>query len=163
MIYVLFYFSYIIPTIRYGTAIKPSERAVPTKVFAVMGALDAISSIMQLFAFTYISSGALLVLLLQAAIPVSMVVSKVLLKTTYQSYHHVGALLVIGGLVVSLLPELEKHADGGANNQLVWAGVLIASCIPMALGAVYKEMALGQHDMNVMYLNGWVGLFQFLF
>ncbi len=29
--------------------------------------------------------------------------------------------------------------------------------------AVYKEKALGRHNMNGMYLNGWVAMFQFIF
>jgi drug/metabolite transporter (DMT)-like permease len=136
-LYILFYFSYIIPTIRFGTAITAEERTVNKRIFATMGALDAVAGIMQLFAFTYISSGALLVLLLQAAIPVSMLISKIMLKTEYKSYHYVGAVLVIGGLVVSLLPQLQHHDDNSGSNQLLWAGVLIASCIPMALGYSY--------------------------
>lgn len=36
------------------------------------------------------------------------------------------------------------------------------SCIPMCLSSVYKEKALGDDDMDVIYLNGWVAVFQFL-
>ena len=41
-----------------------------------------------------------------------------------------------------------------------WDQVL--SCIPMCLSSVYKEKALGDDDMDVIYLNGWVAVFQFL-
>ena len=161
VVYLVFYFAYILPTIRWGTAISRAERAVSWKVFAVMGGLDAIASIMQTFAFNYIASGALLILLMQSAIPVSMVVSKVWLKTQYKVFHYLGALVVIGGLVVVLLPKLLHPAAG--SNELVWCGVLVGSCIPMALNAVYKEKALGRHNMNGMYLNGWVAFYQFWF
>jgi hypothetical protein len=65
IIYIFFYWSYNLPVIWWGTAITPEELKVPKRIFAIMGVLDAVSSVMQMFAFTYISSGALLVLLLQ--------------------------------------------------------------------------------------------------
>lgn len=38
----------------------------------------------------------------------------------------------------------------------------VLSCIPMCLSSVYKEKALGDDDIDVIYLNGWVAVFQFL-
>ena len=38
----------------------------------------------------------------------------------------------------------------------------VLSCIPMCLSSVYKEKALGDDDMDVVYLNGWVAVFQFM-
>lgn len=38
----------------------------------------------------------------------------------------------------------------------------VLSCIPMCLSSVYKEKALGDDDMDVIYLNGWVAVFQFM-
>lgn len=32
----------------------------------------------------------------------------------------------------------------------------------MCLSSVYKEKALGDDDIDVIYLNGWVAVFQFL-
>lgn len=40
--------------------------------------------------------------------------------------------------------------------------VQVLSCIPMCLSSVYKEKALGDDDMDVIYLNGWVAVFQFM-
>lgn len=59
-----FSFAYIIPMVRYGSSITPEQTRVPKKVFAVMGALDALSGIMQIFASTYLG-GSLLILLAQ--------------------------------------------------------------------------------------------------
>jgi CRT-like, chloroquine-resistance transporter-like len=39
--------------------------------------------------------------------------------------------------------------------------VMIASCVPMALSSVYKEIALGEAELDPIYLNGWVAVFQF--
>lgn len=32
--------------------------------------------------------------------------------------------------------------------------VLVASCLPMALSSVYKEIALGESELDPIYLNG---------
>jgi hypothetical protein len=37
------------------------------------------------------------------------------------------------------------------------------SVIPGVFSNVYKEKALGEMDIDVVYLNGYVSLFQFLF
>lgn len=59
-----FSFAYIIPMKRYGSAITPEQTKVPKKVFAVMGALDGLCGIMQIFASTYLG-GSLIILLSQ--------------------------------------------------------------------------------------------------
>lgn len=50
--------------LRYGNAITPEQTSVPKRVFAVMGALDGLSGIMQIFASTYLG-GSLIILLTQ--------------------------------------------------------------------------------------------------
>ena len=54
----------------------------------------------------------------------------------------------------------------------VWSLVLIASCIPLTLSTVYKQVALGNFDNNnirqqppldPVFLNGWISVYQFLF
>jgi len=78
------------------------------------------------------------------------------------------------GIVVVLIPEFMKKADAGggdvmaqptkdSSNQGFWIGVQMVSIIPGVFSNVYKEKALGELDIDVTYLNGWVSLFQFLF
>lgn len=59
-----FSFAYILPMQRYGSSITVEQTSVPKKVFAVMGALDGLSGIMQIFASTYLG-GSLIILLTQ--------------------------------------------------------------------------------------------------
>ncbi|KAJ1630841.1 hypothetical protein T492DRAFT_1116161 [Pavlovales sp. CCMP2436] len=75
-------FAYILPMILAGR-ISKAERQIPQSVFIVMGALDSITGIMQLFATNFIASGSLLILLQQASIPLSMLISRVTLDTRY--------------------------------------------------------------------------------
>jgi len=44
----------------------------------------------------------------------------------------------------------------------IWCFVMILSCVPMTLSSVYKEKSLGEQEIDVVYLNGWVAVFQFL-
>jgi len=154
-VYIPVCFAYIIPMAYYGY-IPPEQFEVPKRKFAVMGALDAMAGIMQIFGATYLP-GPLIILLLQAAIPVTMIISKYLLAAQYNKYQYAGALTVAGGIMVVLGPQL----TGGGS--IIWAIVLILSTVPMALSSVYKEIALGETELDAVYLNGWVAVFQFLF
>lgn len=149
--------------IKYGSAITWDQRSIPKRKFAVMGGLDSISGIMQVFAATYLG-GSLIILLGQAAIPVSMVISRVLLNTKYSLYQYVGAVVVSVGLLIVLGPSLSGNSGGGGDAHAIvfWSVVMIVSCVPMCLSSVYKEKALGEAELDPVYLNGWIAVFQLL-
>lgn len=65
------------------SSITPEQRAIPKHKFAVMGFLDSVAGIMGVFAVNYISNAAVIVLLQQAAIPISMLISKLFLGARY--------------------------------------------------------------------------------
>ena len=94
---------------------------------------------MQIFSATYLP-GPLLILLGQAAIPVSMIISRYLLAAKYNRFQYVGALIVACGIITVLAPALVNGQSGG--NLVLWSCVMIASTVPMALSSVYKEIAL---------------------
>lgn len=152
---------YIIPAIRMGK-ISARERAIPQRVWCTMGALDSIAGIMQTFATTYITSGALIVMLSQSAIPISMIISKLFLRTKYAVYHYCGAVVVCCGLAVVLVPQFLQPSPG-SHNEGLWVAVMILSCIPMSFSSVYKERSLGDDDVDVIYLNYWVAVYQLAF
>lgn len=72
-----------VPSIHTRSAITPAQRAIPKFKFAVMGLLDSVAGIMGVFAVNYINNAAMIVLLQQAAIPISMSISKMFLGATY--------------------------------------------------------------------------------
>jgi drug/metabolite transporter (DMT)-like permease len=129
---------------------------MPKKPFLVMGTLDAIAGIMQIFSSTYLP-GPLIILLSQAAIPVSMVISKYMLKAQYNMYQYFGALVVVAGIMTVLAPTLS------GSGSVLWAIMMILSTVPMALSSVYKEIALGETELDPIYLNGWIAVFQLMF
>lgn len=161
-IYVPVSFAYIIPMQLWGNAISKEQTQIPKYKFAVMGALDCVASAMQIFAVNYISKASIIVLLQQSAIPISMIISKMFLKAEYTLAQYVGAMVVCSGIVTVLLPALSGASDDTGHNQVFWSFVSIISCIPMTMSSVYKEKALQGQDIDVVYLNGWVSVFQFL-
>jgi hypothetical protein len=76
-----------------------------------MALFDALTAIMLVMSSTYLP-GALLILLPQAAIPISMICSKLWLKTTYRSCNYVGASIVVAGLLVVLWPLFTTGTTG---------------------------------------------------
>jgi drug/metabolite transporter (DMT)-like permease len=157
-------FAYILPMIKYGSAITAEQRSVPKRKFAVMGGLDSVAGILQVFAATYLG-GSLIILLGQAAIPVSMAISSLLLKTKYSVYQYIGAVTVTIGLLIVLGAGDSSSSGGGTSGHLIvlWSIVMIVSCVPMCLSSVYKEKALGETELDAVYLNGWIAIFQFMF
>jgi len=166
-IYIPLSFAYVWPMMFWGKAITQEQRAIPWYKFAIMGCLDGIAGMMQSFAVNYIPSGGLIILLTQAAIPISMAISKPLLKAKYNLQHYLGAVIVVIGIVVVLIPTFTSKEQSGQGDEssgtiLMWCGVLIVSCVPMTLSSVYKEKALGETEIDVVYLNGWVAVYQFI-
>jgi len=161
-------FAYIIPMLRKPNVITPEAQRVPKWKFAVMGILDSIAGIMQVMAVSYLENGSLVILLTQAAIPISMAISRVLLKAKYKRFQYIGAIVVVCGIALVLVPKLiankkDDEAGGPSSSELLaWACVLILSCVPMCLSSVFKEIALGETEIDVVYLNGWIAVFQFL-
>eukprot|EP00284_Hemiselmis_tepida_P007858 CAMPEP_0174916584 /NCGR_PEP_ID=MMETSP1355-20121228/1893_1 /TAXON_ID=464990 /ORGANISM="Hemiselmis tepida, Strain CCMP443" /LENGTH=217 /DNA_ID=CAMNT_0016161593 /DNA_START=250 /DNA_END=899 /DNA_ORIENTATION=- len=104
-IYLPVSFLYIVPMRCMGKFSK-EELSVPQTRFMVMGLLDGLAALMQVFAVTKIASGALLILLSQSAIPISMLISRLLLSTRYTAVQYAGACVVMAGIAVVLYPNL---------------------------------------------------------
>ena len=216
--YVPLCFSYIYPASkikRRGSTepiISQEQMNMSKWPFFVMGILDCMSSLMGTFASVYLP-GPLLVLLPQASIPISMVLSRQLLGERYVGFQYAGALVVLMGIFFVLSPEVSSssaatfecvaldeeeycltckdevvqeaclaHVDSttgsslcdwtsnasGEDEQqntstLIWSAVLIFACIPGTLSSIYKEKALGETQLDPVFLNGWIAIFQFLF
>lgn len=165
-IYVPICFMYIVPMITWGDKITKEQRDIPKYQFAIMGMWDSVAGIMQTFAVNYITNASTIVLVQQSAIPISMLISKISLQAKYTTYQYIGACVVLLGIVVVLIPTLLAPAAAAssvsASSQLMWILILVLSCVPMCLSSVYKEKALGEMEIDVVYLNGWVAVFQFL-
>jgi drug/metabolite transporter (DMT)-like permease len=168
IMYIPMSFAYVVPAIMFTDNITPEQLAIPQYKFAVMGLLDSIAGTMAIFAVNFIPNASMIVLVQQSAIPISMVISFIWLQARYTKYQYVGAIITLLGIVLVLLPQLlgssdEAEADKPGSSIILWYSLLILSCIPMCLSSVYKEKELGEIDIDVVYLNGWVAVWQFLF
>ena len=105
--YIPICFAYIIPVSRYrwfNNAISTEQIALSRRPFIVMGALDSLATSMQVFSSVYLP-GPLLVLLPQAAIPCSMILSKRFCRNVrYHWMQYLGAVVVLFGILVVLEP-----------------------------------------------------------
>lgn len=110
--YIIISFCYILPTAIFGLWQNSIPWAHLTslskKPFMIMGCLDALAASMQVLATVYLP-GTLLVLLPQAAIPLSMLASRFILQEKFTRYQHLGALVVMFGILVALFPVLTRQ------------------------------------------------------
>lgn len=106
-------FLYIIPVSYFGwlnNAISSELWALPRRPFMIMGSLDSLATTMQVFAAVYLP-GPLMVLLMQTTIPISMVMSRLILGERYRLRQILGALIVLIGIMVVLEPIVTQRQD----------------------------------------------------
>ena len=95
-----------------GDAVPAAVAGLPKRPFAVLGSLDCVTCLLLTFAAVYLP-GPLLILLPQAAIPVSMALSARLKGERYARSQYVGAAVVVAGILVVLEPLVTgRHAPG---------------------------------------------------
>mmetsp|Transcript_52065 Transcript_52065/g.125694 ORF Transcript_52065/g.125694 Transcript_52065/m.125694 type:complete len:734 (-) Transcript_52065:1380-3581(-) len=115
-VYCFVSFAYIIPVGHFGlfhrSIPKSHWTSLPKFPFAIMGLLDAVSATIQWMANVYLP-GTLLVLIPQAAIPLSMVGSYFVLREKYTARQFFGAIIVLSGVFTALLPVFthQREAD----------------------------------------------------
>ena len=110
-IYVPLCFAYILPVGAFGllhNAIPPHVSSMNKRPFAIMGFYDCITGILLTFAAVYLP-GSLLILLPQAAIPISMILSNKIKGERYASYQIWGAFVVVLGILVVLEPLITQR------------------------------------------------------
>eukprot|EP00980_Cylindrotheca_fusiformis_P023274 scaffold10310_cov81-Cylindrotheca_fusiformis.AAC.5 len=109
--YIIMSFCYILPAMHFGwfqKSIQWKHLKMSKKPFLVMGFLDAIAAAMQVLSSFYLP-GTLLVLLPQAAIPISMLAGRFLLKELFTWQQVTGACIVLGGIITVLFPVWNYH------------------------------------------------------
>jgi drug/metabolite transporter (DMT)-like permease len=113
LLFVVVCFCYIIPVSYFGwlnNAIPSELWALPKRPFMIMGSLDSLATTMQVFASVYLP-GPLMVLLMQATIPISMIMSRLILGEKYRPRQYLGALIVMVGIFVVLEPVMTQRRD----------------------------------------------------
>lgn len=145
--------------LKFTNFITPEMREFPKRKYLTMGVFDALSGIFMLFGGIH-TSGSFQALLLNAVIPFTMFLSIVFLNTKYLRTQYAGALIIMAGVAVVLVPSV-VNGDNSDNNALFNLIFLLAP-LPQAFSSIYKESAFGDINLDVNLLQFWVAVFQFL-
>ncbi|ETW03084.1 hypothetical protein, variant [Aphanomyces invadans] len=106
-------------------------------------------------------SGNLSNVLGQVSLPITMILSRCLLQTQYKRAHVVGAILVLYGAFVCMIPIFRGEvALNSPDPSALWILLYIVSCIPSAGANVYKEIGMKDVDLDVWYANAWISFYQ---
>lgn len=91
--------------------------------FFIIGIFNALNGILIIFSNPHVS-GVLQSILAQAVIPFTLVLSILWLRTKYAVFQYIGALIVIGGVGVSLIPTFESAPNStDPNTTMLGLGV----------------------------------------
>uniref|UniRef100_A0A7S1CLN1 EamA domain-containing protein n=1 Tax=Bicosoecida sp. CB-2014 TaxID=1486930 RepID=A0A7S1CLN1_9STRA len=138
--------------------ITPEMRRFPQHRYAIMALFDASFNIFSTFPVPHLG-GDLSNVLSQGVLPINMLGSAVFLRTRYKKVHYWGALLVVYGILVKLSPDIGSPSFGGSAG---WVLLMLVAQTPAAASNIYKEIALKETDLDVWYMNAWVGVYQLL-
>lgn len=110
---------------------------------AALGFLSAIYD-----ALIYVGSrgdyvaGSLIVLLLQLSLPLTLILSLFLLRTSFHLTHYVGAVVTVFGVCVSLIPEVVHSKHQHAYAELICILCICVANFPSSLQVLLIEVLL---------------------
>lgn len=111
---------------------------IPHFKFSVMGFLDALAGFLSTIGGAY-CDGSLQNLINQTTIPFTMALSVCYLGVSYTCTQHLGALSILGGTAISIVPSLTAQSHGHTTTAGV--AIFLSSVAPSAGSNVYKEAA----------------------
>ncbi|ETV74621.1 hypothetical protein, variant 1 [Aphanomyces astaci] len=137
--------------------------AFPKYKFAFMALLDSLFNLMAAFPTPHIG-GNLANVLGQLLLPVNMIMSFFFLQTKYKRTHIFGAILVIYGGLVDMIPLMQGGGStvNSPDPSIWWISLYLMALIPAAGSNVYKEIGLKDVDLDIWYTNAWVSAYQIL-
>mmetsp|Transcript_82036 Transcript_82036/g.163889 ORF Transcript_82036/g.163889 Transcript_82036/m.163889 type:complete len:498 (+) Transcript_82036:230-1723(+) len=138
--------------------ITQSMRSLPQKAFMQMAVLDCAGTFLGAMGAVG-TPGQIQTLLNQALIPCTMTCSALFLRSRYTTGQYGGALTILAGALIAVAPSFIGFTGMNAGPVMLY----LASNIPMALSAVYKEHRFASDDISPLYLTQWVSIYQFLF
>jgi drug/metabolite transporter (DMT)-like permease len=94
--------------------------------------------------------GPLIVVLRQISIPILMIISILVLKRKYRVRHYIGAVIILGGIILALWPQLSHIKDAGP----VWAILLIiGSSFTLSVATLYMEHSLQNYVRKYCFMT----------
>lgn len=142
--------------------------------FCIIGLFNALNGILIIFSNPHVA-GVLQSILAQAVIPFTLILSIFWLRTRYVWYQYIGAITVVGGVAVSLVPTFEPTSNKSSSTSyfengdsdtdaIIWSALFALGQIPQALCGIYQEKVFvnAPFKVNVVYMLAWASLSQFL-
>jgi hypothetical protein len=72
----------------------------------------------------------------------------------------IGACIILGGVLCILAPQFSNGGGSDAtDNRLLFNIIYACASIPLAMAAVYKQVAFAEISLNPFYLQCWVNFF----
>ena len=143
--------------------ITDEQKAYPQRKFALMGLMDAIAGLCSSLGGAF-TSGQTQVILNQANIPVTMLLSRSFLSSSYTSTQYIGAALIVAGSLLAAVPSTGSSDGSGGGSSTLWYGplILLLSCLPNSFSNVYKEKNFREDGLDVYFLTTGVSVWQVL-
>ena len=161
------FFGSVALVVRYTTSLITAEqRAVPVWFFAVIGLLSSLNGLLLLFSNPHVSGiteslfGPTVV-----TIPLSLLASWALLRRRYSLLQIGCVLIILGGLVVAFWPTIQgssSSSSSGSDSSVWWTVCWISGSLPLVGATIFQEKVLSDVELDLSYMLGFVGVFQFL-
>mmetsp|Transcript_33496 Transcript_33496/g.96155 ORF Transcript_33496/g.96155 Transcript_33496/m.96155 type:complete len:487 (-) Transcript_33496:327-1787(-) len=141
-----------------GTGVVQSAKPGLLFKFAMMGVFDGLSGTLMVLGGVH-TSGTMQVLLSQAVIPTTLILSTLLLRKQFHALQKAGAAFIVCGII---LAKTMGGSSGGTDNMVVFNVIFFMAVIPNAASSVFKEVAFKgfDGDLDVNVLQFWVACFQ---
>ena len=159
VLYLLFSVGSVLYKMKRTTDIGAQEYAFPQYKFLLMAAADGAGTFLSSLGAVY-TPGNYQTLLNQTLIPVTMVMATCLLRAKYRFGEVFGAMVVLSGASVAVIPSIINPGSAPTNFRVYAAVLYFASNIPMAFSACYKEIGFKDVQLDCFWLTMWVSLYQ---
>lgn len=100
-------------------------------------------------------NGPLQAVLLQFQLPMTMLLSFIVLGYRYHWNHFIGVVLIIAGIVLGFWPDIKIQ-----SGIILWIIIFLLSTIPLSLSYILKEKWIKQADLNILYFRAWDSFFE---
>eukprot|EP01118_Nematostelium_gracile_P016173 TRINITY_DN6638_c0_g3_i1.p1 TRINITY_DN6638_c0_g3~~TRINITY_DN6638_c0_g3_i1.p1 ORF type:complete len:346 (+),score=80.59 TRINITY_DN6638_c0_g3_i1:1-1038(+) len=139
--------------------VSDESRQFPKYRFLYLSILDAISNIIELTMSESLGkdAGPQMTLLNQGAIPITLILSFIILRKKYNRFQVIGAIIVLGGLFFCLIPTIQKVAQSEkrGGKQILFELGFLSKNIPHSLSSILKEVLFRKIQMDLLYLSFW--------
>lgn len=136
-------------------AVGEESRRFPKRRFMLMALFDACACLTGVVGGAF-TSGPTQQVLNQTVIPFTLLLSTLLLRLYFHWTQHLGSFVIILGALLAALPKV-MHATG---DRPVFNLIYLSSSVAAAFSQVYKEIAFRDVELNVNYMQYWVGFYQ---